>query len=686
MSLIHSSGSSGTQEPTRPGAQREAASDRRAFGDRVFRGLVTTCGVLLLALIVWIGLGLFFQTSLSRSAFGWSILRGRVWDPVREIYGALPYIYGTVVTSAVALFIAAPIGVGAAIFLSEVAPRWLAAPISYLVELLAAVPSVIFGLWGFLVICPWMQAHLNGWLVEHFGATPLFAPPSVLTNMLVAGVVLAAMVFPLISSVAREVIRTVPGAYREASLALGASRWETIRSVILPAAASGITGSIILAFGRAVGETMAVVMVIGNTPQISASLLHAGYTMPGLLANEFAEAYNDPMERSALLEIALILFVITFVINALARGLILLTSHRLAGRAEGPGAKKQLSVAWVLENGAACVGYLLCFALAGVLVIQFITDIRAHGIIGLFGPLEMVFLAVVAVRLATTFTAGTPYWMTWRRMNGYFMTAAVFLCSVTACLVLALLLFYVARQGAAALNINFFTQLPKSPDDPTGGMINGITGTLVLVGLAALIGIPVGVLSGIFLAEFGSTRLGAAVRFGADVLNGIASVVIGMFAYAAFVLPFKQFSALAGGAALGIMVIPIVARTTEEVLRLVPPSLREASLGLGATRSQTVWRVLLPVARGGVVTGIMLALARVSGETAPLLFTAFGNQQLSGRLDQPISSMTMMIYRNATSAYDTWITQAWAGALTLLVMVMIISLVARLATRNPFSR
>jgi phosphate transport system permease protein len=261
----------------------------------------------------------------------------------------------------------------------------------------------------------------------------------------------------------------------------------------------------------------------------------------------------------------------------------------------------------------------------------------------------------------------------------------VFLCgaSVVAALVpLALILFYVISHGAAALNWDFFTQIPKPVGEPGGGMANAIVGTLILIAIAGSIAVPVGVVAGIHLAEYGGTRFAFAVRFAADVLNGVPSIVIGIFAYGLVVLPVHRFSALAGGFALAIMMIPIVTRTTEELLRLVPPGLHEGALALGATRTRAMFTVILPAALPGIVTGILLALARIAGETAPLLFTAFGNRFWSTSLTQPIGSLTVQIFTYAISPYEDWHRQAWAGAFVLVAMILILSILARLVTRR----
>ena len=259
-----------------------------------------------------------------------------------------------------------------------------------------------------------------------------------------------------------------------------------------------------------------------------------------------------------------------------------------------------------------------------------------------------------------------------------FCTAAV----VVALIPLGLVLFFVISRGLPALRPEFFTHMPKPVGEPGGGMANAMVGTLILIGIATAIAVPVGVVSGVFLSEYKRSRLGSAVRFAADVLNGIPSIVIGVFAYAVAVMPFRRFSALAGGVALGVMMLPLIIRTTEELLRLVPESFKEGALALGATRSRAVWTVILPAALPGIVTGILVALARVAGETAPLLFTSFNNAFFSTRLDQPISSLTVQVYTYAISPYEDWHRQAWAGATVLIAAILFFSLLARFVTRR----
>jgi phosphate transport system permease protein len=247
---------------------------------------------------------------------------------------------------------------------------------------------------------------------------------------------------------------------------------------------------------------------------------------------------------------------------------------------------------------------------------------------------------------------------------------------------LAFVLYFVLSQGLPALNLAFFTNMPKPVGEPGGGMANAMIGTLILLGLAGALAVPVGIACAVYLAEYPKRRLARAATFAADILNGVPSIVIGIFAYVIAVLPFRRFSALAGGFALGVMMIPIVVRTTEELLALVPPSLREGALALGATRGRATWSVILPAALPGIVTGVLVALARVAGETAPLLFTSFNNQFWSVRLDKPIASLTVQIFTYAIAPYEDWHRQAWAGASVLIGAMLVFSVLARTVTRR----
>jgi phosphate transport system permease protein len=301
------------------------------LSDRAFNVVIGLSAATVIALVVLLGFTLARGAGPAMAHFGWRFVGGQDWDPVQQSFGALPFIWGTLVSSLLALLIAVPIGLGAAIVLAELAPRRLAEPLAFLVELLAAVPSVVYGMWAIFVLVPLVRA-IEAPLAARWGSCPLFSGPPIGIGMLAAGLVLAIMILPFVASIARDAIRAVPRTQAEAALALGATRWETISGPVLRYARKGILGGIILALGRALGETMAVTMVIGNVPSISVSLFESGYSMSAVIANEFAEATN-PLHVSALVEIALVLLALTIVVNALARLLIWGTARGAEGGA-----------------------------------------------------------------------------------------------------------------------------------------------------------------------------------------------------------------------------------------------------------------------------------------------------------------------------------------------------------------
>jgi len=307
-------------------------STQSSRGDRLFRRmtLLFACSILLILLLMFAAMLQESLPSIRKS--GWSFISGREWDVVQEQFGALPFLYGSVVSSVLALLLATPLSVGTALFITEIAPKRIGNAISSLVELLAAIPSVIYGLWGILVMAPWLQKTIQPFLIEHFGSLPFFQGAPYGVSMLAAVLILMIMTVPIITSIAKEVLQAVPTSQKEAAYALGATKWEVIRVALLPYARSGILGAVILGLGRAIGETMAVTMVIGNTPQISLSLLAPGYTMPSVIANEFAEA-TAKLHSSALMEVGLVLLVVTLAINVVARVLIWSVSRRAGGHA-----------------------------------------------------------------------------------------------------------------------------------------------------------------------------------------------------------------------------------------------------------------------------------------------------------------------------------------------------------------
>lgn len=307
-----------------PGSEDIALQPRGAsLGDRTYRAVILAFALAIPLLLVAIALEVFIGGWAALREFGLSFVSRSEWDPANGIFGAAPAIYGTLVSSAIALVVATPLALGSAIFLAEFAPPWLRQPVAFLVDLLAAIPSVVYGFWGIVFLVPVLRESVMPFLGETLGlaSTPFFSGPAYGRSMLAAGVILAIMVLPYISAVSREVLMAVPRAQREAALALGATRWEMIRDAVVPYAKSGLMGGVILGLGRALGETMAVTMVIGNRAEISASLFAPGYTMASLIANEFTEATDD-LHLSALMAVGAVLLVITLIVNAIARWLV----------------------------------------------------------------------------------------------------------------------------------------------------------------------------------------------------------------------------------------------------------------------------------------------------------------------------------------------------------------------------
>jgi phosphate transport system permease protein len=274
----------------------------------------------------------------------------------------------------------------------------------------------------------------------------------------------------------------------------------------------------------------------------------------------------------------------------------------------------------------------------------------------------------------------------WRKAKNVLMQTIACVCAVLVILPLLLVFFHLVSQGASSINWAFFVELPKPVGELGGGMANAIAGTFLLITLASLVGVPVGVLGGVFLSEYSHHRLNWWIRFTADVINGVPSIIWGMVVYALIVVPMKGFSTLAGGVVLGLIMIPLIMRTTEEVLQLVPNGYREAALALGVSQWRMITQIVVRTAMKGIVTGVLLAVARIAGETAPLLFTAFGNAYWTRHLTEPIAALPLQIFNYAISPYDDWHRQAWAGALVLILLVSTINIGVRVLTRDRFSQ
>ena len=596
-------------------------------GDRLFRGICWSAAVLVIVLAGLLLAVLVWKSWLAIHAVGGRFLTSTIWDPepTHRVFGALAFVYGTLVSSAVALSIAVPLGVGSAAFLSEIAPGWLRRPASFFVEMLAAIPSVVYGFWGLFFLAPALQKLISAVGGPNYGGLGLLS----------AGIILAIMIVPYVAAISHDACRAVPQAQREGALALGATRWQMIWSVVLPSARPGIIGACFLALGRALGETMAVTMLIGNRPEINLSPLAPGDSIASAIANQFTEATYD-LYLSALVELGLLLFLVTATVNALARVMIL----RIG---KGP----------LLFGSHGLIEKLIRIARA-----------RSQAQLGNEGS---------AGQEAKAQLGDSPPDARRPQRIDRIMTGALGICLALTMGPLFLILGYLVYQGIGALNWQFFVHLPAPVGEKGGGIANALYGSGLLVGLATLFAGPIGLLAAIYLAEYPGDWLAAPVRFVGELLGGVPSIVIGIFAYTLVVVPMGHFSGWAGAFALGVIMLPIVMRASEEALKVVPQSLREASYALGASRWQTVLRVTVPAALPAIITGVFLAIGRSAGETAPLLLTASSNQFWPTSPNDFTPSLPVYIFTYAVSPYPDWHRQAWAAALVLMAAVMLLN-------------
>jgi phosphate transport system permease protein len=610
------------------------------FGDFLTKNLTRLAAWSIIAVAALLFFVLVSRSWLSMRIIGVHFLTSSRWNPAKAIewepleplpgeaapppaepppsgpppLGALAFVYGTMASSALAMLLAVPLGVGTAAFLSEIAPRWVRQVGATMVEMLAAVPSVVYGFWGLTVFGPRLQQIVSALGGPNFGGIGLFP----------AGIILGIMILPYVCAVSLDACRSVPRAQREASLALGASRWQMIRSVVLLNARPGIVAACFIALGRALGETMAVTMIIGNTPDIGFSIFDKAATIASCIALEMPTADYD-LYRSALVQMGLVLFVVTLLVNAAARVL-------LWWSARGPSR-------WGLHGAAL-------------------------------------------LRRATARLRWRPRFLkpgeALQRISDKFMTWVLSLFFVLALAPLLFMLGHIVWFGIGGLSWDFFTALPVAMNETGGGLGHALLGSLLLVLTATVIAVPIGLLAAIFLSEYRSSRFGHVLRFVTETLGGVPSIVVGIFAYIVIVqwtkewfhLDRARFFGWAGAFALAMMMVPIVTRAGEEALRMVPRTLRHASYALGATESQTIARVTLPAALPAILTAVFLSISRVIGETAPLLLTSGISRFWPESLNEYVPSLPYYIYDYARSPDPLQRSQAWAGALVLLVLVM----------------
>jgi phosphate transport system permease protein len=598
----------------------------RYLGERFFNYFSLLCGLLILLVMAAIVVVLIRESlPFFERAREFEFFTSSKWDPNpvsgTPTFGSLNFLWGTFVTSAISLLIAVPLGVATAAFLAEVAPAWLRRIGAFLIELLAAIPSVVYGFWGIVFIQPAMEK-----IFLLVGATNTTGK-----GLLTAGIVLAIMILPYITAISFDACRSVPRSQREGALALGATRWQMIWSVVLPYARPGIIAACFLALGRALGETMAVTMLIGISDRLSFALWATGDSIPSRIANQLPGTFNET-QRMALIALGVLLLFMTGLVNILAKYLLTKLGKPRIRKPTHPPTNE--------------------FQTASGVYPALHTDVLESNI-----------------KRA-------------RRRNRT-MIGVLFTCFILCVIPLFLILGYIGIWGIEGLSGSLFNLDAKTEDPQNSGLGHAMIGSAIMVLMATVLATPIGLFAAVYLAESRNSRLANIIRFVTELLSGVPSIIIGVFIY---IIAVKSgvfgLSAWAGAIALAIMMIPIVVRSAEESLRVVPDSIRQASYALGATRTQTVFRVIVPAALPAIVTGVFLAIGRIAGETAPLLLTAGNYNRFTTDLGEPMPFLPYYIYDYSTSKPEVWLSQAWGAAFVLLFVIMILNIGIRFLAGN----
>ena len=615
---------------------------RRNIIDRNIKKLLFVSAAFAVLVVFFIILYLFKEGYPAFEKVGvLAFLGGKTWNPVGEPsqYGAYPLIVGTLLVTAGAMAFSIPLGIGSAVFISEIAPPKVKTSFKFAVELLSGVPSVVYGFFGLVVLTDWLRITFD----KASGET-----------WLAGSILLGIMALPTIVSISEDAISSVPAEFKEASLAVGATKWQTISKVVIPSALSGITAAVILGMGRAIGETMAVMMVTGNAailPEPITNVFSPIRTITGTLGIETGEVPVGSDHFHALFALAVLLFVIVLIVNSIAVVVLTKLSEKFR-----PSRKARLRISRKVKGRIK----ILFYGLVAVVVIWFLYTWVGIG--------STVVLLVIS---ALSFYG-------WRKMPARLSQGAAFTLVTLSILVvlfmLGVIISYIVVNGAPALNWEFITQPPRD-SGRAGGIFPAIVGTLYLIGGAILFSVPPGVGAGIYLSEYAKEgKITRIIRMGIDNLNGTPSIVFGLFGFAFLVL-YLHFgiSLLAGQLTLAFMVLPTIVRTTEEAVKSVPQSVREASLAVGATKWQTIQKVVLPPAAPGVITGVILSIGRAAGETAPIMFTAavFTQRFLPRSLLRPVMALPNHLFVLTTSVPGSE-TNAYGTALVLLLVVLLI--------------
>lgn len=649
----------------------------RTDSDKVMKYVllaVSSLAVLIVLLIILFTLG--NSVTAIKEIGILDFLFGDVWRPSGNHYGALPLIAGSLLVTLGSMVLAVPVGIACAIYISEIAPAKLRSTLKPIVELFSAIPSVVFGFVGMMVIIPALKV--------------LFPDQQLFSNSwLAASIVLALMALPTIISVSEDAIHAVPRSYREASLAMGATKWESIVKVVVPAAVSGISAAIILGVGRAIGETMAVLMLTGNAPIIPDPLWNVFSlisTLTGTIALQLSEAVTGSVTQSALFELGVLLMIIVLIINLLSRHVVNSAKRRIGEGSCKPSLLYRLTGRDSIvptniserfsEHRSAmmrCGLYLLVFIGVWMFASLVTSDV-------------MSIIAALVV-LVALIGAGYVFDNVDSTSRQTVCIGGVTVVMGGVILMLAIIIGHILINGIPALSWEFITTGP-TPGGRGGGIYPAIIGTLELIAGTAVIAFPLGILTGIYLNEYAKdTRFTHIIREAIDLLNGTPSIVFGMFGMVLFVTGLGfGYSLLAGWITLAFMILPVIIRTTEEALKSVPQDLREASRAMGVTKWKTIYKVVLPAAMGGVVTGSILSIGRAAGETAPIMLTAavISQPNLAGSILDPVMALPLHLYHLAMDLPGT--TELQYGTATVLLIIVLLFFVAASIIRSHYSK
>ncbi len=582
---------------------------------------------------------------------------GTVWSPATERYGAAAIILGTILVTAGSMVICIPLGIGAAIFLSEIASDRVRNILKPACEIFAGIPSVIYGFIGMTVLIPLIMK--------------MFPDNASGACWLAASLMLGLMALPTVMSVSDDALKAVPMSYREASLAMGATRWETIRKVVLPASISGVSAAVILGIGRAMGETMAVIMVAGNgavIPEPFYNIFSIIRTMTASIALEMPDVVIGSVHYSALFLLAFILMVMVVAINLIARRIIDANKRRMGLEGSKKRRIPDIIPASVKDALVAYRGIAIRIAESAIILV-FVSMM-----LSLF--MEGIRAFAIAAVLAAAYAAVSK--LASRRSNPLVMEKLSF-GLITVCVgfilaILAYMIYDIVSNGLPALTIDFITDAP-SRGGKAGGIAPAIIGTIELILGTAAIALPLGIITGVWLAMYASNgKVSSLVRNAINALNGTPSIVFGLFGMSVFVVAAGWGYSLIGGCiTLASMILPVIIRTTEESVRAVPGDLLEASMAIGASKWQSISKVILPAAMGGIMTGSILGLGRAAGETAPIMLTATvaisTTVGLSG-LFEPVMALPFHLYY-LTMEVPNSTTAQYGTALVLLILVLI---------------